>query len=32
MFGDGRVQTELARRLWPGWTARQLKGKETPEA
>ena len=32
MFGDGRVQTELARRLWPGWTARRLKGKETPGA
>ncbi len=24
MFGDGRVAVVLARRLWPGWTARQL--------
>ena len=32
MFGDGRVRTELARRLWPGWTTRRLEGKETPGA
>ena len=25
MFGDGRIKTELGLRLWPGWTARQLK-------
>ena len=24
MFGDGHVRIELSRRLWPGWTTRQL--------
>ena len=24
MFGDGQVKLELSRRLWPGWTDRQL--------
>ena len=26
MFGDGHVKVELSRRLWPGWTDRQLEG------
>lgn len=32
MFGDGRVPVTLARRLWPGWTTRQLAGTENPPA
>jgi hypothetical protein len=32
MFGDGRVQTELVCRLWPGWTARRLERKSPRKA
>ena len=32
MFGDGQIKTELGLRLWPGWTARQLKTKDRPKA
>lgn len=29
MFGDGRVTLKLSRRLWPGWTQRQLESNES---
>ena len=32
MFGDGRVRIGLARRLWPGWTARRLENKNSRKA
>lgn len=32
MFGDGRVRLSLARRLWPGWTARRLQGQNPRKA
>ena len=31
MFGDGQIKTELGLRLWPGWTARQLKTEVRPK-
>lgn len=27
MFGDGRVRMTVGRRLWPGWTARQVEAE-----
>lgn len=27
MFGDGRTPVELSRRLWPGWSDRQLEAR-----
>jgi formate dehydrogenase subunit gamma len=32
MFGDGRVRIDLARRLWPGWTARRPESKSPRKA
>jgi hypothetical protein len=32
MFGGGRVREETARRVWPGWTERAMRGRDGERA